>query len=204
MRKNKYYFQQIVDLSEYLIKAFDTLDRIYHEFQYENMQYLILEMHEIENEADTIVHRLKKSLSDDFLMPRSRVDMSHLAEVLDSVVDKIEDVTQSFYMYNITSFRPETEEFLNIIGKCVQEIHQMILHLQKSSRLTSLEPHIQQIYDLEDQADQLYLQATKNLFEEEDDPIVLTQWEEIIFMLERCCDKCKSCADDVLRIHQKY
>lgn len=200
MLKKKCYMDQIVALSEFLIKASDMLERIFEEFQYEHLQYLMLEMHEIEHEADCLVHQIKRGLTHDFLMPSSRVDIAHLCESLDSVVDTIEDVVQSFYMYNISSFRPEAKEFIDTISEATFQIHQMVLCLSKRKKLHTIQPHAKKIYQLEKEGDFLYIRATKKLFFEESHVVTLLQWEETLSTFEKCLDRLKDCSDHIMKI----
>lgn len=204
MLKKKVYMDQIIALSEFLIKASDMLCRIYDEFQHENMKYLVLEMHEIENEADSLVHQIKRGLTRDFLMPSSRVDIAHLAESLDSVVDTMEDVVQSLYKYNITELRPMAKELIDAISEGSSHIHQMIVAFGGKKKSSPLNPHAQKIYQLEKHGDFLYIRAVKKLFAEEDDVIVLTQWEEILSSFETCLDRLKDCSDNIMKMSFKY
>ncbi len=57
--------------------------------------------------------------------------------------------------------------------------------------------------DLETEADKVYQNAMKELFNDEKDAIELIKKKEILDLLERICDRCQSTANVILSIFIK-
>ena len=186
------YFEAILELSKKSISASNMLNRIINEFHYEDMKYLMVEMEEIEHEGDIIVHDLKKHLITEFMLPIKREDIFSIAESIDSILDTLETIAQYFYMYSVKELRHEAKLFSNIISEGVNTIYQMLLIFQKSTKIKDIQEYLDKLDYLEDKADTIYINSTKDLFKEENDIIVLTQWDEIISQMEKCCDRCKN------------
>lgn len=184
------YFEMLINLGQKATSASDMLNRILNEFDYEDMKYLMVEMQEIEKEADTIVHDLNKSLINQYILPIRREDIFDIAESIDSIIDSLETIAQSFYMYAVRELRHEARLFASIISECVETINEILIRFKKAKKLTDLKEYLDKLNYLEDKADTIYINSTKDLFKEENDPIILTQWEEIIYQMEKCCDNC--------------
>lgn len=185
------YFESILELSNKAISASNMLNRIINEFHYEDMKYLMFEMEEVEHEGDVIVHDLKKYLITEYMLPIKKEDIFAIAESIDSILDTLETIAQSFYMYSVKELRHEAKLFANIISEGINTINEMLLIFKKSKNIKDIKEYLDKLEYLEDKADTIYINSTKNLFKEEADPIVLTQWDEIISQMEKCCDRCK-------------
>ena len=57
---NKIFYEMLSELSKYTVRASDMLRRTFYEFNYDDMRFIMMEIHEIENEADAINHNLQK------------------------------------------------------------------------------------------------------------------------------------------------
>ena len=93
--------------------------------------------------------------------------------------------------FNITKKIAYADKLASIINKQVQELGVAIQDL-KIKRVNELKA----VKDLEVEADKVYQQATKELFENEKDAIELIKKKEIIDLLERTSDKCQSTANE--------
>lgn len=203
MPKKIDYFNMLINLGQKATSASNLLNRILKEFDYNDMKYLMVEMQEIETEADTIVHDLNKSLVDQFILPIKKEDFFDIAQSIDSIIDSLETITQYFYMFAVKELRHEATIFASIIAECVETINLILGNLKKAKKLTEIDDFLKKLTYLEDKADKIYINSTKKLFKEENDAIILTQWEEIIFQMEKCCDRCKHTGTIIGRIFLK-
>lgn len=197
------YLEPIINLSLKAISASNMLNRILNEFCYDDMEYLMIEMQEIEHEADAIVHELKKSIYNQYRMAFSREDLFAIAESIDSIIDSLETIAQCFYMFAVKELRHDAKTFANIISDSTKTIYEMILKFKKSRKLSEIEEYIERLKYLEDKGDKLYISANKDLFREEENPVILTKWEEIIFHMEACVDNCNAVGIAVSRSYLK-
>lgn len=200
---NKIFYEMLSELSKYTVRASDMLRRTFYEFNYDDIRFIMMEIHEIENEADAINHNLQKALEKQYIIPMRREDIALLGQTTDAVVDSIEDVIRSFYMYDIKKTIPQVEGFIDIIENSCKEIFNIMSNMKNPKSFKSLEKSIELIRSYEDQADGLYIKANKELFDL-NNPDELIKWEELIFRLEKCCDTCKNVADTVNNIFLRY
>lgn len=68
----------------------------------------------IEEQADSSTHKILTELQTAFITPYDREDLHALVVQLDDVVDNLESVIQSFYMYNISDRRSLVTEFADL------------------------------------------------------------------------------------------
>ncbi|WP_039856451.1 DUF47 domain-containing protein [Peptoniphilus sp. oral taxon 386] len=190
MKKNN-YFDLLIELGDQASKAASMLNRIYSEFNYNDMKYLMMEMHSIEHSADSTVHNLNKNLINQYMLPFKKEDIFAIGEAVDSIIDSVETLTQCFYTFAIKEMRTDVKNFIEIISESISVINEMLKKLKSHKNFKSLKEYIEKLEYLEDKADKIYIETTKNLFKEENDPIALMQWEEIIHQMEKCTDKCK-------------
>ena len=59
----------------------------------------------------------------------------------------------------------------------------------------AIAPHIVEINRLENEADRVHLQAVKDLFREEQNPISVIKWKELLDELEKATDECEDVAN---------
>ena len=71
----------------------------------------------IEHDADDEEHQMTK-LAREFITPIQREDIIQLAQEIDEVTDRIEDVLMRIYMYNFSTIRPEVFAFTEVISRC--------------------------------------------------------------------------------------
>ena len=76
----------------------------------------------IEGQADNATHKILNELQTAFITPYDREDLHALVTQLDDVVDDLESVLQSFYMYNITSKRNCVEDFAELYGEAAKHL----------------------------------------------------------------------------------
>ena len=197
------YFDAFVELSDYSLKAADLLLETLRNFNKDNIEDKIKKMHEIEHSADLSKHQLINRLAKEFLPPIEREDIISLSENIDEVTDSIEDVLLNINIFNVVSIPPEILHFVEIIRNCCESMIKAVKefkHFKKSKTLHSL---IVEINDLEEVADELYINGMKKLFRNADDPVRLIVWKDIFNSLEKCCDACEHVANDIENIVMK-
>ncbi|NLY78284.1 MAG: DUF47 domain-containing protein [Tissierellia bacterium] len=197
------YFDAFVELSEYSLKAADLLVETLEDFNTCNVDKNIKKMHDIEHTADLSKHVILNRLAKEFLPPIEREDIVNLSENIDEVTDSIEDVLLNINVFNVRIIPSEILYFANIIRKCCKSMIEALeefQHFKKSKNLHSL---IVEINDLEEEADELYVNGLKKLFSNQSDPVKLIIWKDILNSLEKCCDACEHVANTIENIVMK-
>ncbi|MGE5678155.1 MAG: DUF47 domain-containing protein [Pseudomonadota bacterium] len=197
------YFKAFVDLSNDSLKAAELLSETIHNFDVNNIEEKVKEMHTIEHNADMGRHEIMNRLVKEFLPPIEREDIISLADNVDDVIDSIEDVLVGIDMYNIQTIRPEIVNFTDIIMSCCKSMSAALTEFEHFKRSHTLHAAIVEVNRLEEVADQLYINGVRNLYKTSKDPIELMIWTEIYLLLEKCSDSCEKVANDIENIVMK-
>ena len=106
------YFDAFASQAELAAKEAELLMLVVENFdRAEKLQEYLPEAHRIENEADEVHHSIHDALLPDFVPPLDREDITSIASSLDEVVDLIEELILSFYMYDVRFMHTDAIEF---------------------------------------------------------------------------------------------
>ena len=202
-KKENNYFEMLAELVDYSCDAANLLHSTLVNFNSNEIEDKIKEMHEIEHNADLKKHEMMNKLAKEFITPIERGDIIDLAHQIDNVTDSIEDVLTRIYMYNIVEIKKEALEFSNIIIKncdVLKEVMKEFYNFKKSSKIQKL---IIDINDLEEDGDKLYINTIRNLYLNSKDPVELMTWTDTFKYFERCCDVCENVANVVESVIMK-
>lgn len=112
------YFDAFASQAELAAKEAELLMLVVENFdRAEKLQEYLPEAHRIENEADEVHHSIHDALLPDFVPPLDREDITSIASSLDEVVDLIEELILSFYMYDVRFMHTDAIEFAKILHK---------------------------------------------------------------------------------------
>jgi uncharacterized protein len=167
-------------------------------FQFEDQQDHILKMKPLEVRCDEITSKITKRLNKTFITPFDREDIFALVKRLDDISDMLLGATVRVDTFNIDKKIDYADKISSIIKEQVRELGVAIQDL-KVKRVNE----VKAVKVLEIEADKVYQQAIKELFENEKDAIELIKKKEIIDLLERTSDRCQSTANVILSIFIK-
>ncbi|OGU75270.1 MAG: hypothetical protein A2V93_01005 [Ignavibacteria bacterium RBG_16_34_14] len=159
---------------------------------------LLLKIKPLEQRCDELASKIIKRLNKTFITPFDREDIFALVKRLSAISDMLLGATNRVETFNITEKIKYTDKVSAII---LQQIIELGIAIQdiKARRINECKA----VNDLESEADKIYQQANKELFEEEKDAIKLIKVKEILDILERTSDKCQSAANIILAIFIK-
>ena len=167
-------------------------------FQFEDQQDHILKMKPLEVRCDEITSKITKRLNKTFITPFDREDIFALVKRLDDISDMLLGATVRVDTFKIDKKIDYADKISSIIKEQVRELGVAIQDL-KVKRTNE----VKAVKVLEIEADKVYQQAIKELFENEKDAIELIKKKEIIDLLERTSDRCQSTANVILSIFIK-
>ncbi|WP_308779417.1 DUF47 family protein [uncultured Clostridium sp.] len=202
-KKENNYFNMLAELVDYSCEAANLLQNTLVNFNINEIEEKIHEMHNIEHEADVKKHDMMNKLAKEFITPIERGDIIDIAHYIDNVTDDIEEVLTRIYMYNIREIKKEAIDFSNIIiNNCngLKKIMREFYNYKKSAEIQKL---IININDLEEEGDRLYFSTLRNLYTTSKDPIELMTWTDTLKYFEKCCDACESVANLVESVIMK-
>lgn len=196
-RKQNDYFTMLSELINYSCSAAKLLDETLRNFNPNEIEEKINELHEIEHTADVKKHDMIYKLEEEFITPIERGDIIELSHEIDNVTDSIEEVLGRIYMFNLTSMKEEALEFCTIILKITEEAKKLIDEFRNFKKSTKINEMIININDLEEAGDRLYRAGIRKFYTNPTDPIELIAWKDTFEYFEKCCDACENVADVV-------
>jgi predicted phosphate transport protein (TIGR00153 family) len=150
---------------------------------------------DIEHSADQKIHEIVSALNKTFITPFDREDIYMLASNLDDIVDLIENVMQNVYLFNIKEKIPAITAFTPLISAGADNIEKLMACLEKQKYTKELMDAKIYMHKLEDQGDEIFSNALKDLFADHHDPVEIIKLKDILERLERIMDKYQKVSD---------
>lgn len=194
---DKFYFQNFAESTAFSKDAAVYLVSCLENYQPENIEQMLKQMHEIEHNADMKKHEMSAALAKAFVTPVDREDLDMLSRQLDDVTDEIEEVLQKFYVNNIRTVEPAAVEFAKKIVHSCTLLYQLMVEFENFKRSKNIRPLIIEINDVEEDCDRLYLASMRALTREHADPLHVIAWRDIYRSLEACADACEHVSECV-------
>ena len=194
-KKTSPYFTDFITMVNLSCKAAKYLQSSLNDFMPETLEKCRNEMHDIEHEEDKIKHIMISRLVKEFVPPIDREDIIQLANELDTVTDKIDDIFIRMDMYGVRRIRPASHDFADVIVNCCNALQLAMVEFPNFQKSTTLKQAIIDVNSMEEQGDAIYLDAMRTLYAEGGDPIEIAVWSELFDRFEECCDACEHVAD---------
>ncbi|MDR0309026.1 MAG: DUF47 family protein [Coriobacteriales bacterium] len=197
MPKKKFdYFEAMVVQGNFAVQESELLLTYMKSFDPEKVSEWIVDMHEIENAADSQIHDIFKNLANEFVTPIDREDLIHLSQRLDDIVDYVEDVLQLLYFYDVQKIFEMALPLAEVVVSAAQSLKTALEEFHNFRKSKELKGHIVRVNDLEEEADHLYAEGMKHLYRNyTDNPLFVMIWSNLFDRLERCADACENVAD---------
>lgn len=203
-RKNDYnYFDKFVELSEYCCTAAKMLEDTLDNYNADELQQKMKLMHDIEHEADLKGHEITRKLAHEFITPIEREDIILLLHEIDDITDCIEDVLSHMYMFNVLEIKEEATRFCKIIVKSCEALKETLVEFKNFRKSKEIHKGIVIVNRLEEDGDNLYIEAMRTLHLNSNDAIELMNWTIGYNRLEKCCDACEEVVNVVESIVMK-
>ena len=201
--QNKVFDNLFLDLAE------STMDmvKLFHEFskEFKDFEKFAGKAKIIEQQADTITHKILDELKEALITPYDREDLHALVIQMDDVVDDLESVLQWFYIYHISEKRDCVVAFAELYVETVEYLILLIKGCFGNNKKDSinLSKVIIAMHTLESRGDDMYLANIRELFTNEKDPIELIKWKVTIETMENAMDRFERIANTVESIKLK-
>lgn len=192
---DKFYFENFSECTALSKKAAAYLVECLQNYKPDNFKEMLEKMHEIEHSADEKKHEMDKALAKAFVTPVDREDLDMLSHNLDKVTDRIEEVLQRFYIYNIRSVNESVIEFAKNLVKSCDILCDIMAEFENFKRSKKLLPLIIKLNDIEEECDKLYLESMRKLSVEEKDVLVVVSMRKVYECFESCADACEHVGD---------
>ena len=159
------------------------------------------EIKEVEHKCDFITHEIIQRLHRTFVTPLDREDIHTLARTLDDVMDAIDASAAVVRLYQIDRVRPDARELARLVAISAEQV---VIAMKALERRHGVAEPAVEINRLENEADRAHQNAVRRLFEEEQNPIAIMKWKEILDFLEAATDRCEDVANVVEGVVVKH
>ena len=200
-KENYNYFDEFILMTDYIVNSANTLKDIMGNFDLEKLNEDIYQVHNLENEADKIVHNMKNHLIKDFIPPIDREDISAIINRLDNIEDGIDEILINVKILDIEKINTEVFELIDILIMCCEAVKEMFIEFKKLKNFDLIKQKIIQVNKLEELGDRTYENLMSALYKSEKNPIELIKWTNIYNCLENTIDFCEEisdCIEDVI------
>ena len=194
---DKFYFENFAASTAISKEAANYLVHCLENYDPENIQQLLEQMHEIEHRGDVKKHEMNEALAKAFVTPVDREDLDMLSQQLDDVTDKIEEVLQQFYINDIQTIQPVAVEFAKKIVQSGELLSSLMEEFENFKRSKKIHGLIVDLNDVEEECDKLYLTSMRELSRNSDNVLVTISWRDIYDCLEACADACEHVSECV-------
>jgi uncharacterized protein Yka (UPF0111/DUF47 family) len=120
---------------------------------------------------------------------------------LDDILDLIEEIADTFILYNVSAPTPAAIQQAAIITKQCELVHEALTKLRG---FQGLEPYWIEIHRLENDGDRIARAAVAALFDDKTKAVDMVKWKDIYGLLEDCIDKSEDVADIIEKICVKH
>lgn len=201
-KKDNYnYFEEFIKITDYIEESANTLKDLLENFSLEKLNKDIEEVHKLENEADGIVHRMRRYLIKDFLPPIDREDIALISHKLDNIEDGIDEIIINLKILDIREIKKEIIELVDILIVCTGAVKETFVNVEDFKDTELINEKVINVNKLEEQGDRVYEKIMTELYKNEKDPINLIKWTTIYNCLENTIDSCEEvgdCIEDVV------
>ena len=191
------YFDEFAKSAKLAKDAAEELKRYIFNFENTTSELEMKKIHEIENDADKILHGLINFLLKDFLPPIDREDILSLSHTIDDLVDEIDEVVIDINIYNITKVTENMKTLIELLEKVTEIVCDLVVELKDLKKVKEIKEKVIEVNKIEEQADRLYEDSIRDLYKNEKDPVEIIKWSNIYKTVEDCFDACENIADCV-------
>lgn len=145
-----------------------------------------------EHTGDEVTHTIFNALDRSFVTPFERDDLDRLASALDDVVDWIEEASKRIYVYKLREPTQIAKRFARLIVEQAESIQRAVPLLERLKDDSPIRSEIVEIHRLENEADDLLVEALGALYDDVTDVralVLAVQWADVYNLLEQATDK---------------
>jgi len=193
------WFDLFITSVSYSSKAAQVLKKAFDDgiVNFEEMRNL----KSIEHEADTHVHRCLKLVEEAFVTPIDRSDIIEIINEIENITDCIDAIGNYTYMTGIKRVNDATLNLMQLLDEACVKLEELMRNLKNYKKnLKLIDKYIIEINRIEEVGDRTYINAMRNLFENETDAKKIITYHLLYEKLEEALDKCEDVADAVQKI----
>jgi uncharacterized protein len=168
---------------------------------YDNPDKAAKKIREVEHKGDEISHDIGRRLERSFVTPFDREEIHALISGLDDILDLIEEVADTFVLYNIGAPTKTAVKQAALVVLACETLHSALSNLRG---FKDLERFVIEVHRIENEGDRLARSAIAGLFDDGAKAMEVLKWKDVYALLEDTIDKCEDVADLIERIVVKH
>jgi uncharacterized protein len=184
--REEQFYKDFINLSEQIRSGAHTLRQMLSNATPDMDKVKVIK--DLEHLCDRSTRSIIDRLNRTFVTPLDREDIHALAISLDDVMDAIDAAAAVIKLYRITRVRTGASRLAEIVAEAVDRINDAVAALERREGVLELAARVNQ---LEREADRVHQDSIVALFDEEQDPIAVIKWKEILDFLEAATDRCE-------------
>jgi uncharacterized protein len=175
------FFDLFIQHGELCVKGGKELVSLMTNF--DDLEHRVHAIETIEKQADKVTHATLELLHKTFITPLDRDDIHQLITRMDDILDLMEDVGQTIWLYDIKQITPEAKRLAELCQTCCEKVLASVslLHNMANAR---------EILNI-------CAEIMSKLFREEPDVRNLIKLKAIYEILETVTDRCEDVANIV-------
>ncbi|MBQ8248948.1 MAG: DUF47 family protein [Clostridia bacterium] len=202
-KSDKIYFENFAECTALAKKASAYLVECLENYDADKIEQMIAEMHVFEHSADVKKHEMSEMLAKAFVTPVDREDLDMLSQQLDNVLDILEEVLQTLYIYNITAIEQAAIDYAKHLVKACSLLSDIMAEFENFKKSKKIHALVIECNDVEEECDKLYLATMRELTKESVDVLKVLSWSKIYECFEECIDACEHVSECVGSIIMK-
>ncbi|NUQ71512.1 MAG: DUF47 family protein [Chthonomonadales bacterium] len=184
--KEEEFFKLFYEMSDHAHRAAQLLHELYT--GHPNPEEIRDQVSDLEHQVDDLRHECTSRLNRTFVTPImfDRQDIIDVADELDNVVDFIRAAADRSVLYNVRTIPPSVGELAAILVEvtgCLRDGVALLPKLRDSNV-----DFVKEVNTLENKGDVVLKQGLAALFRDEQDPIEILKWKEILDYVEEAID----------------
>ena len=189
------FFDLFIQHGELCVKGGKELVSLMTNF--DDLEHRVHAIETIEKQADKVTHTTLELLHKTFITPLDRDDIHKLITRMDDILDLMEDVGQTIWLYDIKQITPEAKRLAELCQTCCEKVLASVSLLHNMNNAREILNICAEIDRLESDADHVMRAAMSKLFREEPDVRNLIKLKAIYEILETVTDRCEDVANIV-------
>jgi predicted phosphate transport protein (TIGR00153 family) len=200
--KNDKFFDLFIEYSKIIYKSTVMLKAFMEDTS--NGEEKFKQIKDVEHEGDVMLHTIFTELNNSFITPLDREDIHMIGKSMDVILDFVEATASRFVMFNINSSKQEALIVADLAIACSKELTELMNELKNMKNSKLLNSKIDKINGLENEADNAFRKAVRQLFSGNEETIKVIAWKEIYECLENVIDACEDVANIVEGVVMKH
>jgi predicted phosphate transport protein (TIGR00153 family) len=198
--KEEQYFALFSQMTSYIFDAARALTEMLSDKR-GNYEEHSRRIKAIEHQCDELAHKVSTRLNKSFITPFDREDIYLRSSALDDIVDLIDDAARAMVMYDVHESTDHAAALADVLQRMSVELHDIVTRLERPDGIA---PRLVTIHTLENEGDELYHRAIKELFHNATDPLYVMKWNSIYEKLEAAIDRCENVANIIESVIIKH